>query len=353
MRVQVVLLGLAILLTALAVGTTSAHYAPQGGDQFAYDESVTLGNGTGNYSGYTESTAINGSVSVTGIAPNGTALAQYYNVENWQNNQGQSNTSTYSGKFSFSPATFLYVNGTDGQSGYTNPYVWFFMDNSLTVGSKFYVLNTQMSVVNTSYSYDLGTAAGTYVKTIFAEGNGSYQRNDIYGVFTADYNWKMYFDPATGYVVGYLYVEQDTDGPTAGFTWTDALGVTHTSYALTPDSAPPTPPPNNPGGSMGTDTSTLLWISLAVVAIVVVGALVYALTRRRRPNLPRHSATGQVSYAPPPTGPPPPGIHLIPSGQPAVQQIVVKETVKVNCRYCGALIDTTVEKCPFCGAART
>jgi len=84
----------------------------------------------------------------------------------------------------------------------------------------------------------------------------------------------------------------------------------------------------------------------------VIIALLVARSRRRHP-LPQHSGTGQVAYTPPPMGPPPPGIHLTPSGQPAVQQIVIKETVKVNCRYCGNLIDSTAEKCPFCGAART
>jgi rubrerythrin len=44
---------------------------------------------------------------------------------------------------------------------------------------------------------------------------------------------------------------------------------------------------------------------------------------------------------------------LTPSGQPAVQQIIIKETVKVNCRYCGSLIDSTAETCPFCGATRS
>ncbi|TMI68503.1 zinc-ribbon domain-containing protein [Candidatus Bathyarchaeota archaeon] len=32
---------------------------------------------------------------------------------------------------------------------------------------------------------------------------------------------------------------------------------------------------------------------------------------------------------------------------------MIKEVVKVKCKYCGALIDSTVQACPFCGAPRT
>ncbi|MGA8664271.1 MAG: zinc ribbon domain-containing protein [Thermoplasmata archaeon] len=341
------LLVVAVLLLGLSFGTTSAHYPPKAGNQFSYDETILLTNGTGsNYQGYTESQAINGSLWVTGIAPNGTVLAGYYSLDGYQNNQGASNSSTASGDFAFSPTTLLYVNGTDGQTGYTNPHVWFIMDNTLTEGATFYVLNTQMTVVNTSYSYDLGTAAGGYVTTIYSQGSGSYERNDAYGILTATFTWKMYFDPSTGYIVGYSYVEQDSNSTGNGFTWTDSLQVTHTSYALTPGSAPP----SSSGGSSNND---LLLAIVAVVIIAIVIVVIAIALSRRRPSLPRHSGTGQVSYTAAPLGPPPPGIHLTPSGQPAVQQIIVKETVKVNCRYCGALIDTTAEKCPFCGAART
>ena len=275
-------------------------------------------------------------------------MAGYYNLDNYQNNQGATNTSTVSGNFGFSPTTLLYVIGTDDQVGYTNPHVWFFMDSTLAEGATFYALNTEMTVVNTSFSYDLDTAAGGYVTTIYSLGTGSYERDDAYGMLTATYTWKMYFDPTTGYIVGYSYVEQDSNSTGNGFTWTDTVHVTHTSYALTPGSAPP----SSSGGS--SNNGLLLDIVVLVVVIIVIAVIAVALSRaRRRPSLPRHSSTGQVSYVPPPMGPAPPGIRLTPSGQPAVQQIVVKETVKVNCRFCGALIDTTAEKCPFCGAART
>jgi outer membrane lipoprotein-sorting protein len=340
---RVLLLSSLLLLAGLTVGGSGARAASVPLGQFEYSETVVLNNGVGNYSGYTESTAINGSIAVTSVLPNGTYSASYYNANAYQNNQGGQQSWTSSGTFVFSPQSYLYVNRTDNQVGYVNPHVWFVMDSSLPVGATFYLLSTQMTVASTSYNYALETAAGAYVKAIFAEGSSSYPRNDAYGVFTASYDWKAYFDPATGFIIGYVYSEQDSDPTGDGFAITDTLAVTHTNYPLTPGVAP--------SGS-GTNWPLIAAVVVVIVVIVVVIALAISRSRRRRP-IPRHSATGQVAYPSPPIGPPPPGISLTPSGQPAVQQIIIKETVKVNCRYCGSLIDSTVEKCPFCGATRT
>jgi hypothetical protein len=352
MILRLVFLSIMVALGTAVVGP-AGHYVPQSGDSFHYNEVVSLNNGYGSYQGYTENTTYTGNLSVTAVAADGTESAYYEYTYQYENNSGGSSSGTQSGPFTFSAVTFHYVQGTDGQVGYTNPYVWFYMNNSLPVGAGFYVLNTGMIVVSKAYDYHLGTAAGAYVTTIFAEGNGSYQRDDSYGVFSAQYNWKEYFDPATGYVVGYTYTEQDSNTTAnSGFTWTDTLEVTSTTYPLTAGTAPAT------GSS--SSSSSLSWtlvIAVIVVLVIVVVIVAWALRARRRHPLPEHSARGQVQYtapmAPPPLGPPPPPISLTPSGQPAVQQIIIKETVKVNCRYCGSLIDSTAEKCPFCGATRT
>jgi hypothetical protein len=348
-----VLLLAGLLLLAVPTGASpAAHYVPKAGDAFSYNETIAVSNGVGNYSGYSDSTSINGSFRVTAVAANGTESARYYNSNFFEDNSGDIQTWTSGGAFTFSATSFLYVQGTDNQTGYTNPTVWFYMDNSLGAGAPFTILNTGMKVVSTSFNYDLGTAAGGYVTTIFAEGNGTYERNDAYGMFSAAYNWKAYFDPTTGYVVGYLYSETDTDGAGDGFSVSDVLGVTSTTYALTPGSSPS----SSTGSSPSFPLVALLGILIVIVVLVVVVALI--LRARRHRTLPTHSSRGQVQFpsaGPPraPIGPAPPPVSLTPSGQPAVQQIVMKETVKVNCRYCGALIDTTAEKCPFCGAART
>ncbi len=348
------LLAVLSLLILLVPGAAAlgGHYIPQAGDQFTYYETIVLNGGYGDYQGYTENSFINGSISVTGVLPNGTESASYDNTDHWENNTGSQEHVTSSGAFTFSATTFLYVQGTDNQTGYTNPYVWFYMNNSLGVGAQFYLLNSAFNVVSTAYAYE--RSPGSYVKTIYAEGNGSYQRDDVYGIFTATYNWRAYFDVGTGYIVGYLYTEHDSNSSGDGFTWTDQLGVTQTSYALTPTSAPST------GSSSGVSTTDLVILGVVVLVVVVIIVVAWLATRRRPrppPRLPQHAAPGNIGYgAPPPPpfapGPGAPPVHLTPSGQP-VPQVVLRETVKVQCRYCGNLIDVTDKVCPNCGAPLT
>ena len=346
-----VLFILALLLVAPAAATTPAYYTPVAHDQFAYDETVNVSNGVGNYSGYSDSTVINGSVEVTAVQATGAVQAYYYNVDRYSNNEGQDYSWTSSGPFGFDDRTFFYVNGTDNQTGYLNPTVWFYIDNDLGAGAMVTLLDSSFTVVSPSTPYDLATSAGGWVKTIFLEGNGSYERNDSYGEFNAQYNWKAYFDPSTGYIVAYLYTEQDSDAAGDGFTLTDSLAVTQTSYPLTPD----TPASSSTGTGSGSSTSDVLLYAVvgAVIVVVILVVIVVAVLASRRRRLPRHSTTGRVPFGVAPIGPPPPPINLTPAGQPPVQQIIIKETVKVNCQYCGSLIDSTAEKCPFCGAVRT
>lgn len=344
-----------VALIALSVGpASSSHYVPQAGDSFSYYETIVLDNGTGNYSGYTEHQWINGTEKINASSL-GTVSAYYNFTGHWVNNQDSSErfSAPVDGSYSFSSTTYeylAYVSGMDGQFGYTNPHVWYYANNSLPVGASFYLLNSEFQVESRNLSRPLASSPTGYVSTISARSLGEYQRNDDYGVFNAEYTWTEYLDPKTGYVIGYLYTEQDSNAAGDGFSWTDRLIVTHTSYPLTPDTAPPATSSSDAGPS-----PILLFVVIAIVVIVAVVIIALLARSRRRPSLPRHSGTGQVNYVPGPPplmGPPPPPIGLIPSGQPAVQQIVLKETVKVNCRYCGTLIDSTDTNCPNCGAPR-
>jgi hypothetical protein len=344
---------LALVALACVVGLAApagAHTLPTAGVHFSYTESTILNNGAGNYSGYTEGTFTNGSISVISIAPNGTDNSSFQYTYNYENNEGQTQSQSAAGTFSFSPTTYHYVAGSDNQTApgtsAASLYVWFYMDNSLSNGSTFYLLSDSFTVLSTDQAFPLASSSTGWVKTIYADGTGSYQRNDEYGVFNAVYNYQVYFDPATGFIVGYVYTETDTDGSGDGFTWTDTLAVTSTSYALTPAAAPPPPP----ASSTGTDDAVLGLIVIVVIVVLIV-AVVFALSRRRRAPMARHSVQGNVTFNP--MYPPPPGLNMTGGGQPAVQQIVIKETVKVNCRYCGTLIDTTATVCPKCGAPRT
>jgi hypothetical protein len=348
MKARWCLVAVPLLLLATPFASASGgHYIPQTGDRFYYTETVQLAGGTGNYTGYTESTYLNGSLGVTAVAPNGTESASYASTGTFSNSTMGPVPLSSSGTFTFSATTFHYVQGSDNQTGYSNPYVWFYMDNTLATGDSFSLLNTAMTVTSTSASYALPSTPGKYVEAIAATGSSSFQRDDIYGVFTASYTWTAYFDPSTGYIIGYQYSEQDTNPQGDGFTISDVLFVTSTTYALTPASAPS----GSSGGSSTILTYLLVGMVVVIVVVVIAALALHARSRRGTP-LPRHSAGGFVGYGPPPTAAPPP-INLIPAQQPPVQQVVLRETVKVACRYCGALIDSTATVCPVCGAPRT
>ena len=214
-----------------------------------------------------------------------------------------------------------------------------------------------MTVNSKDYNYYLPSQDKTVV-VIFAEGASTYQRDDVYGQFTASYIWNAYFDPTTGYIVAYNYHEDDSNSDTGeGFTYTENLYVTNTSYSLTASSGTPNPTPSltpSPTNSVSTSSITQFVLLAAgvgvfVIILIVVVVLVVAFSRRGGKSLPQHSYQQQ----PPPYAPPPENFNLRPNQQPEVQQIVVKEVVKVKCKYCGALIDSTAETCPICGAPRT
>jgi len=428
---------LALLVSVLAVAVpgavladapASAHDASLAGTSFRFAQSVSVNGGFGNYSGYTETDTITGTVTITAVnvGSPGVENASYFYAGNdtSSSNNGVASPWTEQGWFTFSVASLDYVHGTDDQPGDNGSEVWFYVNASLPVGSAIAPLFNGMTVESQDASYSLDTSAGTSVATIYAQGNGTYTRNDDYGLFNATYVWRMYFDPTSGFIVGYDYTEVDSNGRGDGFVYTDSLAVTKTTYALTPSASPPTysvtftetglpsgtswtvtfngVPESSatsaltiagvasgtylysvrlagytvspttglltvhgaPAGtsltfaasSSGSSSAALLadlLVLIVFVAVVVVIIVIAVRLARRRSRLPRHSMGGQVQYGPPPTGPAPPPISLRPSDQPQIQQVVVKEVVKVNCKYCGSLIDSTAEKCPFCGATRS
>lgn len=78
-----------VALLALPVAAAGGHYVPQAGDNFHYYETLVVSNGMGNYSGYTDTTFVNGSVGVDAVAASGIENASYQNLDSWRNNQGQ------------------------------------------------------------------------------------------------------------------------------------------------------------------------------------------------------------------------------------------------------------------------
>ena len=335
---------MALMILAFVPSGTVSHYVPTSGTYFNYEEITNLNDGKGIYSGYTQQCYINGTERVVNVSAGIASMIYAYNCT-LTNNTGVYAPVSSSGKFTFSTQTFLYVNGTDNLTGYVNPTVWFYINNTLSAGDTFEMLNTQMQVVSTDYSYKL-QSRDSYVSTIYAEGNGSYQNGNL----SATFNCKAYYDPSTGFIVGYLYTEHDTSNSGNGYIFTESLFVTGTSYSLTPAS----PPPSNGNGS-----NILLYVVLLVILLLIIVTILVALSRRKRgEKIPKHTTQGNVNFAVPPVsqnrpiGQTPPPLNFNPK-QPEVQQIVVKEVVKVKCQYCGSLMDSTAERCPICGAPRS
>jgi hypothetical protein len=338
---------LAPILVILTVGAflpagSSGHYIPSAGLYFNYEEITNLNDGKGIYSGYTQQCYINGTERVIGVS-SGIASMNYSYVCTFENNTGVYEPVSAAGNYTFSTQTFQYVNGTDNLPCYVDRPVWFYMNNSLSTGNSFDMLNNTMQVVSTNYSYKL-QSTGNYVETIYAEGNGSFQS----GNYTATYNCKAYYDPSTGFIVGYLYTGHYTSNSGNGYVFTESLFVTGTSYSLTPAVAPP---------SSSSGSSLFLYLFLFIIILIAVIVLIVALSRRNKgEKLPKHPSGGNVNFNqpasyqnPPEGGQAPPPLNFNPQ-QPAVQQIVVQEVVKVKCKYCGSLMDSTAERCPVCGA---
>ena len=339
-RELVLIVAIAVALVVVPTTSVQVHgvlrYNPQPGDYFNYTETSDLSNAVGPlYQGYTEHWLTIGGERMNRVFANGTVAAAYGYTYTWNNNSGTQKPGGMSGNFSYSSTSFKYTEGTDNQTGFEHSTVWFYIDNTVQNGGTFALLGTPMTVQSASSSYSHTSATG-YVSAIFAAGTSSYSRNDIYGKFNVTYTWDVYFDPSTGYIIGYSYVAQDTSSRGDGFTWTDIFSVTTTSYALTAAPAPSTPGSSPP----------LLFLALAALLIgLLIILIVAAIVIRRSRRLPKHPYSQYM-------GPAPPTVDLTPK-QPPAQQIVIKEVVKVKCQYCGALIDSTVQRCPFCGAPRT
>ena len=236
MHKAAILLSLILILLLVCPHWAFSSAAFSSGDRLSYHEIETVSNGTGSYSGYADQTTVNGGEQME-VVRNSSVSANYSYSYSFSDNQGSSTATSQGGSFTWSDLNFQYLNSTDGEVGYLNPTVWFAMNASLPVGGAFESLNTQMTVISKNASFYL-PSQNEYVATIYAQGSGSYTgspQDNAYGNFSAKYVWNEYFDPTTGYIIGYHYVEQDTstNGNGTGFGYVDDLYVTSTSYLLT------------------------------------------------------------------------------------------------------------------------
>ncbi len=332
MKVARVLFPVLVLLLSLPLfhAPVAVAFTPHQGDYFNFYEVANLGNGTGpDYSTYTERSVTNGMERMNAVNATGQVAANY--TFSWTTTNSVTGTQPAagsSGNYTFSSTSFLYLKRTDNQSGYgyVSPTVWFAMDNSLQNGATFEDLNTPMTISSTSSSYYL-TSQSRNVDAILAQsGSQSYKRDDSYGVFAATYTWDSYFDPSSGYIIGYVYHEHDTNSTSGdGFDYTDILYVTSTSYPLT------TAPATGAGSSGFSQYYGIIAVLIVfILAVIIIAVLAYAISRRRS-RLPKHPP--QESYRPPVPVAPPAQIDL-PGLRQQPEQIVIKEVVKVKCRYC-------------------
>jgi len=272
----IVILSLALLISVAGIRSTpfSTAFSPHQNDFFKYNETSDLGNGTGNYAGYTEHQTATGGENVTGVSGNTVSMNYGYSYD-WSNSSGATLTGKSGGPYTFSDSSFLYIRGTDnvtsfGGAKYVNPTVWFAMNSLLLVGANFTILNTPMKIMSSITTVFLPTEK-VMVNAIFAQGSGTYQRNDVYGQFTASYTWSAWYDPATGYIIGYNYVEQDTNPNGDGFTYADKLYVTASSYQLS-IASPTTITIVSPTTSLTTSSSISLITSSATLSTTILSS---------------------------------------------------------------------------------
>ena len=166
---------------------------------------------------------------------------------------------------------------------------------------------------------------------------------------TAKYTWNAYFDPITGYILAYNYVEQDV-GSGYSFTWNDNLYVTSASYLAIASTSPsaqsttitvsmPLQASLSTSETGGSSSNFIYALAVIIVAVFILIAL--STIRRKEPEIPEHAQ----SYS---SGPPVPDVSLVP---PQPQQVVIRDVAKVKCKYCGCMVPTTVKTCPQCGGS--
>src|SRR5215471_19175317 len=156
-RQSLLFLTAVLFLSAIvAPAHSTSSYTPRQGDYFTYHETIDVGNGQGSlYQGYTDHSDTTGTETMNQVYSNRTVAAHAGYSWTWSDNSGHSKTGNWAGNFTYSSITYYYLKGTDNQTGYVNPTVWFYMDNSIQKGGSLELLNTPMKVLDTNVSYSL------------------------------------------------------------------------------------------------------------------------------------------------------------------------------------------------------
>ncbi|HYM39841.1 MAG TPA: GNAT family N-acetyltransferase [Thermoplasmata archaeon] len=261
-------LALVLLATAPAIAGT-----PATGDFLEFDQKTTVGEGQGNYTGYTETTQSHYRYSVSSVAGNTVSVT---GTGSWSYSNSLGSSSSGSDVYHpvFPLGTRKYLSGNDVVvSDPANATVWFWIPVPTAVGHVIQVLDEPLTVQSLSATYWIGAVPHA---TILLQGTGSYNRDDVYGRFFATYTDKYYYDANTGFVVGEQYTEQDSDGFN-GFVNSTTLTVTSSSYPVPLD----------------LPTTALVYAGIpAAIIIAVVGVI----RVRRGPSRLRIGSGNQATY---------------------------------------------------------
>lgn len=266
-------LSLAAALVVLAAAPAIAG-TPQVGDFFVFDSTTTVDQGDGQYLGYSETTQSHYRYSVEVASA---VAATLVGTGSWSYSDSSGGFDSGSTPYhpSFSLTTRKYLSGYDGPGVQdpANATVWFWIPTPVVVGQVIQVLDETLTVASTSATYWIGAVPH---RTILLQGIGEYTRDDVYGVFTAQYTDKYFFEPSSGFIVGEQYSERDTNLD-ASFVNATTLTVTASSYGIPLDLV----------------TTSLLYVGVpAAVVLVTIGIILV----RRGPSRLRIGSGNQAVY---------------------------------------------------------
>jgi ribosomal protein S18 acetylase RimI-like enzyme len=213
-------------LLPLGIGRAAV---PTSGTNFTFQDNYQITNGGGNYSGYSESQNAQYHYTVLSIVGDNVTVNGSGSYQ-WTNSTS-SGSGNWAETFAFSAVTRLYTSGFDVLGSYPNASVWFWIPTGLSEGQGVRILDTNFTVVSLASTVWL-----TYFPPVPRIGvelmaSGSYTRDDVYGVYTATFTDRYWFDPTSGFVIGEYYTEQD-NGAGGSFDYDEQLFVTQASYPL-------------------------------------------------------------------------------------------------------------------------
>lgn len=233
----------AVVVTAIAVASLfvapAAQADPPAGATFQYEFRRRVGNGAGEYAGYSDALDSEGTYSV--LAVDG-GLARVRATYHWSysSSEGKSEGGREDREITFRVSDRRYVGGRTDLDEWDDKdasqlAVWFWIPPSVEAGATVQILDEPYVVVRRDATFSTGSRSVRAIE-LFHEGTST--RNDDYGTFTFRYEDRYYFDPATGMVIGESYSERDGgsyQGNSASFVLEETLEVSETSYPLVVD----------------------------------------------------------------------------------------------------------------------